>query len=384
MQNLFTDNGFSVADRDAAQSGVPRTIYFLEKEFIARCWTMAELPPERLDETVKFAARLQREPESRVLLWHLYTVYCMRYPAPVFPEELVGFGIDTGKIYLLILLALIPFYKDRAIREGFPLKYAQAAAKRIGTLTVFYAQKFSGAFGIRSRSMAFMLHYKNRPMFRIGRLDFEPWKYNDTLPEIYIRGNETVALCQNGWRFDARGERTSEEARTVRTVRLIHTDDTVTGTPIDPAVGYAKETEITLDLSCWTRLVGPGDWTIHYHIPGGGHMTPEVCAESFAEAKEFFASYFPDKPMRIIWSLSWIFNPDYREYLPDSNIAKLGRSGLLFPGASTGVDGLYFVFGRDDTDFDSYECRTSLQKAVMRCRRERGFLRTAGWYTVIK
>ena len=88
MQDLFTANGFSAADRDAARSGVPRTIYFLEKEYIARYWTMAALPPERLDETAAFAASLQREPESRVLLWHLYTAYCLRCPAPVFPEEL--------------------------------------------------------------------------------------------------------------------------------------------------------------------------------------------------------------------------------------------------------------------------------------------------------
>ena len=384
MQDIFLASGFTAADRAAAERGVPGTIYFLTKEFITRYWAMAALPPERLNETVEFAAKLQCNAEYRALVWHLYLACCIRFPEEKFPEELAGFGIDTGKIYLLVLLSLIPFYEERAAREGFPLRYAHAAAERIGTSTVFYAQKFAGAFGIRARSMAFMIHYKSRPCFRIGRFDFEPWKYDDFLPEIYACGDETIALCQDGWKFDARGERTSDETRTVRTVRLVRSGDTVTGTPIDPAVGYAKDAEITLDLARWTRLAGPGDWTIHFHIPGGGHMTPEACAASFAEAKEFFASYFPDKPSRIIWSNSWIFAPAYREYLPESNIAKLGKSGSLFPVASAGNDGLYFVFGRDDTDFDTYECKTSLQKAVMRYQREQGFLRRAGWYITIK
>jgi hypothetical protein len=148
--------------------------------------------------------------------------------------------------------------------------------------------------------------------------------------------------------------------------------------------GYAEKNEISLDLTQWKKIMGPGDWTIHYHIPGGGGMTPEASAAAFEEAAEFFAKYFPDKPVKVIWSNSWFFNPVYKEYLPESNITKLSKAGYLFPVASTGKDGLRFVFGREDDDFDSYECKTSLQKAVMRCRREHGFLRRAGWFMLIK
>ena len=384
VQNFFEGNGFSPEERRNALESAPGRIFFLAPEFIRSRWAMAGLPPEQLTPTAEFAARLQSDMESRALVWHLYNAFCIRNQPTGYPEELAGFGVDTGRIYLLLLLALTPFYEERAVREGFPLRYAQAAAQRIGTLTGFFAQKFSGAFGIRARSLGFMLNFKNRPCFRIGRFDFEMTAFNDFLPEIYVNGTETVAVCQDGWQFDARGERTADAAAAVRTTRLVRHPDGITGTPIDPATGYAAAREITLDAARWTRLVGPGDWTIHYHIPGGGGMTPERCADSFAEAREFFAAYFPDKPSSIIWTNSWFFNPAYKEYLPDSNIAKLSRAGSLFPVFSTGRDGLFFVFGREDDDFAAYECRTSLQRAVLRCQRERGFLRRTGWFMRIK
>ncbi|MCI5779473.1 MAG: hypothetical protein MR051_06635 [Lentisphaeria bacterium] len=383
MQDLFARNGFTPEERISALTGAPGRIFFLTPEFIAAYWPLTAMPPERRAGVTACARRLQDDPEARALVWHLYSEFCIRNRAG-FPEILAGLEAESGKIYILLLMALIPFFEERAIREKFPVKYARAAADRIGSSTVFFAQKYHGEFGILAKSLPFMLNFKNRPCFRIGRFDFEMMAFDEFLPEIYSAGGQTAALCQDGWQFDDRGERTQDPARAVHTTRLVRTADTVTGTPVNPESGYAESDEVTLDLKHWTRLAGPGDWTIHYHIPGGGGMTPEVCEAAFTEAKTFFAEYFPDKPAKIIWTNSWFFNPAYKEYLPESNIAKLSRTGSLFPVFSTGKDGLYFVFGREDDDFATYECRTSLQKAVLRCRRERGFLRRTGWFIPIK
>ncbi len=384
MSDIFLDNGFSAAERDAALAGAPGKLFFLSEKFLLQYFPLTKLPQDDFAEISEFAEKMQSTPEFRALMWHLYTVFCMKGTSVNFPELLEPFGVDTGKIYLLLLMALVPFYEERAAREGFPVEFARTAADRIGSTAVMFAQKYNGALGILARSLNFMLNFRNRPCFRIGRLDFEMYKYDDFIPEIYVSGDRVVALCQDKWMFDARGERTTDESTAVQKVRLVRNADTVTGTPVDMVNGYAQKDEITLKLAKWERVAGPGDWTIHYHIPGGGGMTPELCEASFAAAKAFFAEYFPDKPCRIIWSNSWFFNPAYKEYLPESNIAKLSRSGFLFPVMSTGKDGLFFVFGRDDDDFDSYECKTSLQKAVMRCRREHGFLRRTGWFIVIK
>ncbi len=384
MSDIFLDNGFSAAERDAAFAGAPGKIHFLSADFLQKYFPLTKLPAEAFTEISDFAALLQSKSEYRALLWHLYSTFCLKSAAVQFPEIMEPFGVNTGKIYILLLMALIPFYEERAIRENFPVKYARDAADRIGSTAVFYAQKYNGALGILAKSLNFMLHYKNSPCFRIGRLDFEMYRFDEFLPEIYVCGDRIIALCQDDWMFDARGERTHEVAEAVQTTRIIRTAEKIIGTPIDMINGYAEKEEISLDSSEWERLAGPGDWTIHYHIPGGGGMTPELCAASFAEAEKFFADYFPDKPVRVIWSNSWFFNPAYKEYMPESNIAKLSRSGYLFPVLSTGKDGLFFVFGRDDDDFASYECKTSLQKAVMRCQKEHGFLRRTGWFITIK
>lgn len=381
MQNLFKINGFTAAERTAAYTGCPGKVFFLTAEFIAKYYRLGQLPEEHLATVTQFAAKLQSDPETRALLWHFYDAYCVKnLPVADFPEILEPFGLDSGMIYLLVQLAILPTFEERAIREGFPLKYAQAAMERVNTTTVFFAQKFNGAFGYLPSSLGFLRNFKNIACFRIGRFDFDMAQYNDLLPEIYSDGKSIIALCQDGWMFDARGERTVDETAAVQKTALIRSGSTVTGIPVNKLTGYAEKESITLDLAVWEKKVGAGDWTMHFHIPGGGGMTPEVCAASFAEAKEFYAAYFPDKPIKLIWSNSWFFNPAYKEYLPESNIAKLSLSGFLFPVSSTGKDGLKFVFGREDDNFADYEQKTSLQRAVLRCQKERGSLRRTGWF----
>lgn len=384
MQDFFTPNGFTLAERTDAHSAAPGQIFFLTEKFLKQYYPLSKLPPEKYDEVANFATKLQNDSEARALMWYLYTAYCLKNQY-AFPEILEPFGIEeSGKVYLLLLFALIPFYEERAVREGFPIRYARDAADRIGSTAVFYAQKYNGRLGILAKSLPFLLNFKNRPCFRIGRFDFEMNPFCDALPEIYACGDKITALCLDGWMFDTRGERTVDESQAIQKTRLIRNNGSITGTPIDMNNGYAEQDEVTLDLNKWQKIAGEGDWTIHYHIPGGGGMTPEACSEAFTQAVEFFAAYFPDKPVKIIWSNSWFFNPVYKEYMPESNIAKLSRSGYLFPVASSGKDGLFFVFGRDDDDFDTYECKTSLQKALMRCQREHGFLRRTGWFMPIK
>ena len=381
MQNLFELNGFSAAERTEAYTGAPGRIFFLTEEFITQYYRLGQLPEEHLAELIRFAAQLQSDAESRALMWHFYNAYCVKnLPVGQWPEILQPFGLDSGKIYLLVQLAILPMFEERAVREGFPLKYARATMERVNTTTVFFAQKFNGKFGYLPSSLGFLRNFKNIACFRIGRFDFDMAQYNDLLPEIYSDGTNIVALCQDGWMFDARGERTVNDADAVQKTALLRSGNTVTGTPVNSLTGYAEKDTVTLDLSVWEKKVGSGDWTMHFHIPGGGGMTPEVCAASFAEAKEFYAEYFPDKPIKLIWSNSWFFNPAYKEYLPESNIAKLSLSGFLFPVSSTGKDGLKFVFGREDDNFADYECKTSLQRAVLRCQQEHGFLRRTGWF----
>ena len=115
------------------------------------------------------------------------------------------------------------------------------------------------------------------------------------------------------------------------------------------------------------------------HIPGGGGMTLEKCKESFIEAREFCRRYFPEIKFAVFGCISWVFNPVWREYLPESNMTKLQQAALAFPAAAaTDRSGLFFVFARDDGDPSSYPQDNSLRRAMIKAWNEKGILRSGG------
>ena len=67
--------------------------------------------------------------------------------------------------------------------------------------------------------------------------------------------------------------------------------------------------------------VRAGDPVLEIHIPDGGSMSPEACDDSIAQAREFFATYFPDYHYRCFTCHSWLLDTTLKDFLrPDSNI----------------------------------------------------------------
>ena len=386
MLELIERNGLPADGAAASIATCPGKPFFLQRDYICEYWEMAELPAEELEHTIAFAQKIQDNLPLRQLAWHLYrylTLTPMSSVEPLKLNDLIDeLGTGTGMLYLLIVLSLVPDFIARAEKEKFPRRYGEAGAKRIGSSTVFYAQEYNGAFGLRGRSIMFFLHYKQTATWRIGRFDFVVQKAGDNIPDIYRKGDEIIAFCAEGLLLDARGDQVETQENSVRTAH-IKTDGTrITGIPIDFHNGLARENEQSIDLTDgWEKIAGAGDWTLFFHIPGGGGMTPEVCEESFREAREFFKEYMPERDFKIIWSASWIFNPAWREMLPESNLAKLIRRGRLYP-ANAGVNpGLYFVFGKTEGDPEQIKAVNSLEKAVLHCYREKS-LRRVGWFII--
>lgn len=381
--------GVPMTGAEQSLATCPGTVFFLTDEFIRRHWPLAELPEDQLGPTLKFAAEIRGNARWRLLAWHLYR-YLMFTPIAQFgsepiPDLLSGLGERSGMLYLLTALSLIPSYIERAKREGFPVRYAEAGAKRIGSVTVFYAQLHNGAFGIRPSSLHFQQHYHETATWRIGRFDFQIRPSGDPLPEIYRRGGEIAAFCPDGARLDAAGNCLpavpADNRPAARTAQFIVDGSKVTGIPIDFHRGLALPGTRTIDLKDgWEALTGPDVWTLFFHIPGGGKMTPEKCRESFAEAKSFFRTYAPDKDFRLIWSSSWIFNPLWLVLLPESNMAALIRRGRLFPSVAHSPNpGMYFVFGRDDGRPQDFNARNPVEKAVFQGWQE-DKLRVCGFF----
>ena len=79
--------------------------------------------------------------------------------------------------------------------------------------------------------------------------------------------------------------------------------------------------------------------------------------------------YFQRK-VAAISCFSWIFNPDFEQELPDSNLAKFMQQVYLCPMTSVGVEGLQFVFGRTGKDWSDYPADNTLRKAFHNLRKQ--------------
>src|SRR5690606_37479432 len=101
------------------------------------------------------------------------------------------------------------------------------------------------------------------------------------------------------------------------------------------------------------------------HIPEGEALTPQSCRDSFLAAREFFREQYPQHSISAFACYSWLLNTQLETMLrPGSNLAAWQHELYLFPVPSTGRDGLYFVFCRDEIDPATAPRDTILRRAM--------------------
>lgn len=254
---------------------------------------------------------------------------------------------------------------------GLPPEIASDTLQYLNGALAEYASGHNGQCGVAPNKLQWMRFYVDGKLFRIGRFEYmiqDPYPY---LPAAYRHNTsgKVIALCRNGWKLTADGRMpfADDPASVVHTVAALQQQDNfISGIPVNPA-GFAElDKTVTLDLKEYTPLWNNWDLVPGIHIPGGGGMTPELCIDSLRRAREFFARYF-HREVAAFSCFSWIFNTQFEEELPESNLAKFMQQVYLVPYTSMGVEGLAFVFGRFD-----YENRkdfprdNSLRKAFHR------------------
>ena len=113
-------------------------------------------------------------------------------------------------------------------------------------------------------------------------------------------------------------------------------------------------------------------------------MSPELCAESFKRAKDFFSKWMPEKKHAAIACHSWIFSPNLTEILPESsNLVKLQKMVNLFPVHSAHDGGLWFIFLQRPFNLATAPRETSLQKAVIAYLEKGGRFRAGGMFVLL-
>lgn len=112
--------------------------------------------------------------------------------------------------------------------------------------------------------------------------------------------------------------------------------------------------------------LGPDDEIPTFHFPGGedGLDTVKMRA-SFAEAMTFWKRAFGRYPKA--WACdSWLFNPIWRELIPNSRIAHVIDNFEFvkcLPHNPKEPSGLYYVYGNDTCDPRDWPAENSLERA---------------------
>ena len=263
-----------------------------------------------------------------------------------------------------------------------PEVYAYAAMQHIVEDITVYRKRFDllgyGEFG--HHWLRFFIEGK---LFRIGR--FEYWLQDEVRNKsarfFRSKSNGSIAaLCPDNWLLDQEGLQLFTDIAPEQAFMkscLYEDEHCYRGTPVNPG-GFAEVGKvISLNKNEYVPLWNSDSLVPDIHIPPGGNMSLEVCLSSLLEAREFFIRYFHKTPAAFT-SFSWIFNPDFCQVAPQSNISKFMQELYLMPLASGGLDGLEFVFGKASADWADYPEDNSLRRAFHALRRNSRRLKSGG------
>jgi hypothetical protein len=351
---------------------MPEEITFLTSEVICESRTWSGLQDDEEPLLLETAKTIVEHPALRCLAWHCYQllfVHTEYGSTSSWPSLEKTLGSATGTFYLLIALAMIPQVRELHQSMGVETAVTQTTCLQISSLANNY-KKQTGHLGISLRQIYWLRHYTAGRLFRLGRLEYMLRPFSGAVHAYqHNKTDRVIALAADGVRYDANGyvaAETENPASQSWTASLCETPELITGYPVSP-LGYAIPKQVKLDPNAWTRVIAKGDTVLELHIPEGGGMTLDVCAESFRRAVPFFTRHFPEQPFQAIVCSSWIFNTQIADLqLSSNNLTAFQQELYLFPVRSSGRDGLWFIFLQDEFDPVTAPRKTSLQREVLR------------------
>ncbi|MDD5598907.1 MAG: hypothetical protein PHV82_13245 [Victivallaceae bacterium] len=363
-------------------------LYFMEHRFYLEHLALAGLENDLAPMMNEVADKVKKSTDLRFLAWHAHHYLCLSNGMPSFakwPELNQIFGKNCGIFYLMIGLSSIPVLSRTYHAMGIPETYAAASAKWLSGTVEIYKSAHAGYPGHTRKQLFWMRNYINGKLFRIGRFEFMEQDLPKSFPISVYKSKKTgqvIALAAAGTACSADGlilyaDQAPENA--AFTTSFTRNATVVAGNPISPR-GFIMNQTVRMPLAEWKCILAPGDFTPDIHIPGGGGMNMEVCRESLQEALKFYEKYFPEKRIKAFVCGSWIFNTDWECLLPESNLAKFMRQTYLFPMPSSGKDGLFFIFGKEQDDISEYPRNNSLRRAMLSILDKGKRLRTGGMF----
>ena len=363
--------------------------FFAEKSFYEKWHTeYVSASPEILKRMGEVEKILEQDPVAALYADILhYGIFVREQPCPMgkLPELKKTFGENSGILQLLVAESHLPAIQKAYGEMGLPPEYLRGVGKWIDGTIKIYAAAHDGIPGHTLEQTAWIRSYGKKLLFRIGRFEFLLHTYPQWLPCLYVNDEGTVlAFHKDGSFVRKDGRRSYKETENCRKMTLKEEADFVTGCPILPDGSSDPDCLVRLPLSRWKALCTPWDIVPSVHIPGGERMAREEVDSSFTKANEFFRTCFGSVP-KLYGCYSWILNPDWQEYLPDSNMVHFQDQGYKFPAwggmEQGGQDGVFFVFGKTGkADVANLPCANRMEEIMVKAFREKGCLRSGGLF----
>ncbi len=347
---------------------------FCRLSYFGQYREMAGIAPEVTPLVAEVVNLVEASPAAQMLAWHAHQVLCVYGVSEInfreWPEFEEFFGKNAGIFYLLIGMSAIPVWFKTYEKLGVPESYAHDCCKWLGGTIQIYQAVHDNIQGLNLKHLHWIRWYIEGRLFRIGRLEYMKHELNKSYPHVYrhkVTG-KVLALCSPGILLDKTGQciyQDQPDSDAYKVTELKETPESITGTPVFP-FGYAlPDRHVTLKFSEWEKVLAHGDPVADLHIPTGGGMTLEACRDSFVRAKDFFREHLLDFKPNAFVCCSWIFNTQFEEMLPDSNLTKFMQQLYLLPWRSSGKDGMFFIFGRDDGNWREYPRDNSIRRTML-------------------
>lgn len=354
-----------------AMTNMPEQIEILCPEAVREVCRLCSLD-EYAGQLVDTAETISASAALRSFFWHtFFKLSALHY---TYGNYATGFGgwpnlhplsDRSGLFYLLAALGLMP----EALRTFRAMNLPENVIKDTLNLKAnadFY-RNVHGQPGLDPSVIAWVRHYAAGRIITLGRFQYKTADLFAFGAMLRNRADgRKLLVAEDGLRCDQRGYVVQNgcEADSDWDTSFMETEDSVSGYAVAPE-GFILPGKRNFSKQEWEVILRKGDVLLDMHIPPGGKMTPEAAFESFSEAFRFFADRYPGRFVPAIICRSWIFNTQFEELLPDSNLAKLMRKCYLFPCASSGKDGFFFLFGRDYTDLKEAPHDTSVRRAML-------------------
>jgi len=359
----------------SAGSYTPGGVFFLAPEYVAETCATLRICPELAEALAACAASVAAEGGLERLVWHLHWLISWSGIDPQvgsWPALEPEGHPAKALLYGLVVLAGLPRLLEINGRRGID---PEDTIETLSDLQTWATDHLNQRGVWRLVSLGWMQHHLRGHLFKLGRLEYIPGKYDQPFRWYrQVDSGEVIALAEADLLLRADGQFASADGGEVREglwkTRFVETVENVTGSPVSPWGQVLAET-VTLQSGEWLEILRPGDPVMTVHIPSKGSMGSEECGASFRQAVAFYQRHFPEVVYRGFTCHSWLLDPQFEQFSPPpGNICAFLGEWYLHPveGANDAqaFQRMFDLFGPyGQVRWGEVEAKTSLQRAAV-------------------